>query len=158
MGVEVRQTETPGQTFGRLIRSMTTHALVFEATKTNPLSPRHTRAKEGLATDRDEFRATFLTGDGSDSLRERTFAAIVEARVEAAQAREREKVEDAQFVQDVGRVIVERRRAMAGDWTIIRQEFPGQYGDLDYEKQAELGDVPPPRSDAGGFEPRRRGW
>ncbi len=135
--------ETPGQVWGRITRSMVTHALAFEATKHNPLSPGHERAKEGLATGRDEFRATFFKGDDMDGERERTFAKIIEGRVEDEQTRLRESVEDAEHVQIVGRVIAEKRQAMRGDWGIIRQEFPGQYEEPDYEHQSRLGDVPP---------------
>lgn len=134
--------ETPGQTFGRLVKSMVGHALDFEASKQNEASPRHLRAKEGLAADRDEFRSTFLRGDDFDGLRERTFAEVVDIRVEAAKRRAEERAEDAEYVQDIGRLLAQRREAMKGDWPAIRTEFPGQYEEPDYERQALVGDPP----------------
>ena len=74
------------------------------------------------------------------------FDLVVQDRIAIIKA----KAEEDRLAEEVTQVIVNKKGALSPDWEIINAELPGDF-------QPTLGDVPP-RNDAGGFEPVKRGW
>lgn len=72
--------ETPGQVALRLINQTVAHTLTMRTS--DPSSEEYARAQEGLVTNRDEFRAHFVKGDGWDENRKWWFNRRVQAKLE----------------------------------------------------------------------------
>lgn len=127
--VESETPETRGQIFGRLVRTAVSHKIVQEKHWGDASSVDKQQADEGMATVRDEFRQTFLGQQMTDldDLRQQAFDAIVDMHVAKHYQKERDARDNARVVQEVADAIRQRRDAMAGDWSVINREFPGQF-------------------------------
>lgn len=121
---DTKPTETRGQTFARLAKSSARHKIIIEAQWGKVSTKEKQLAEEGLATDRDEFRATFLGQQMTnlDEMRLQAFDAIVDMHVANHYRKEKEREED---------------------WKLINKEFPNQFEEPDYDLLSRLGDVPP---------------
>lgn len=61
------------------------------------------------------------------------------------------------IVKDKIALMKRKEAERVADMALVHAEFPGQFDTDDADAQARQGEVPA-RSDAGGFELRRRGW
>lgn len=131
--------ETPRQRYGRLIKQAVGHTVALADTQTDPASPAHLAAKEGLAAVHDEFRQRCLHGNEYDGMLQAFFEDRVVTRVLGVFQDRRDEKRVVKLVE----TLRERKTAIAEDWPLIRTEFPGVYEEPDYDHQARLGDVPP---------------
>lgn len=134
-----QEIETPGQRFGRLIRQGAEAYVAIADTAHDPKGKEHEEAQDKLAAVKDEFGKKCLHGNGYDDMLTALFEDRIVHRVLGIQQDRR----DERRAQGLKEVLAERRTAIAGDWPIIRREFPGQFPEPDYELQSTLGDVPP---------------